>query len=45
MYLYYKIKTIPRYLLFDKNGIIIDDNAPRPSDNELKTLIKKNINI
>ncbi|GGG96617.1 hypothetical protein GCM10011416_13070 [Polaribacter pacificus] len=39
LYQQYKIKTIPRYLLFDKNGVIIDDNAPRPSDPGLKKLI------
>lgn len=40
----YKIKTIPRYLLFDKNGKIIDDDAPRPSSKELKKLIEENMN-
>ncbi|WP_084158172.1 TlpA family protein disulfide reductase [Gaetbulibacter saemankumensis] len=40
----YKIKTIPRFLLFDPEGRIIDANAKRPSDPELKkqllTLLK-----
>ncbi|WP_298325876.1 TlpA disulfide reductase family protein [uncultured Dokdonia sp.] len=43
LYNNYNIKTIPRYLLFDKFGKIIDDNAPRPSDNELASLIKANL--
>ena len=43
LYTNYNIKTIPRYLLFDKFGKIIDDNAPRPSDNELASLIKANL--
>jgi len=36
-----KIFTIPRYMLIDKNGAIIDPDAPRPSDPKLKVLIKK----
>jgi hypothetical protein len=30
-------------LLFDSDGKIIDDNAPRPSSEELKKLIEENI--
>ncbi len=37
----FKIKTIPRYLLYDKNGVLVDSNAPRPS-NEKK--IRKLLN-
>lgn len=43
LYKNYKIKTIPRYLLFDQAGQIIDSDAPRPSDEALITLIKANI--
>ena len=43
LYKNYKIETIPRYLLFDKNGKIIDSDAPRPSENELEKLIKASI--
>lgn len=43
LYKNFKIEAIPRYLLFDKNGKIINDNAPRPSENELKKLIKASI--
>ncbi|PCI34722.1 MAG: hypothetical protein COB60_05895 [Flavobacteriaceae bacterium] len=32
----YKINAIPRFLLFDKEGKIVDANAKRPSDPELK---------
>jgi thiol-disulfide isomerase/thioredoxin len=32
----FKINTIPRYMLTDKNGKVIDDNAPRPSDKEIR---------
>lgn len=39
----YNIYTIPRYLLIDKKGEIISDDAPRPSDPKLKTLIKKHL--
>ncbi len=39
----YKINGVPRYLLIDKNGKIISDDAPRPSDPELESLIKKHL--
>ncbi|AUC85678.1 hypothetical protein CW731_10440 [Polaribacter sp. ALD11] len=35
-----KLKTIPRYILFDKNGILISDNAPKPSDKKFEAKIK-----
>lgn len=37
----FEIHAIPRYLLFDKNGIIVDDDAPKPSSKELKNLLDK----
>lgn len=37
----FKIQTIPRYLFFGKDGVIVDDNAPSPSDKKLKTLIEQ----
>ncbi|RED48859.1 thiol-disulfide isomerase/thioredoxin [Seonamhaeicola aphaedonensis] len=43
LYKNYGIKTIPRYLLFGKDGKIIDENAPRPSQLELTELIKASI--
>jgi len=35
----YNIKAIPRFILLDKNGNIVDANAPRPSDPSLKGLL------
>jgi thiol-disulfide isomerase/thioredoxin len=35
------ISSIPRYVLFNKKGEIIDVNAPRPSRKELEILIEK----
>jgi thiol-disulfide isomerase/thioredoxin len=37
----YHIYTIPRYILINKEGNIIDDDAPSPSDPKLKELIDK----
>ena len=34
------ISTIPRYILFGKNGNIISSDAPRPSDHKLTTLLE-----
>ncbi|SMO38734.1 TlpA family protein disulfide reductase [Solitalea koreensis] len=37
----YKIKGIPRFMLFDRNGNIVNVDAPRPSEPKLKeTLIE-----
>tara|TARA_B100000949_G_scaffold108080_1_gene95974 strand:- start:35564 stop:37099 length:1536 start_codon:yes stop_codon:yes gene_type:complete len=43
LYKNYKIKTIPRYLLFGKDGKIINENAPRPSEKELVDLIMASV--
>ena len=32
----FKINAIPRYMLIDKNGKVIDDDAARPSDKEIR---------
>ncbi|POY38595.1 TlpA family protein disulfide reductase [Solitalea longa] len=40
----YAIKGIPRFMLFDKNGNIIDVDAPRPSDPKLKELLNEWLN-
>ncbi|MGY0408265.1 MAG: TlpA family protein disulfide reductase, partial [Polaribacter sp.] len=37
----YKINRIPRFLLFDKDGKIVDTNAKRPSNPELKKQLLK----
>ena len=37
----YSINQIPTFLLIDKEGKIIDPNAPRPSDPQLAEVLKK----
>ena len=37
----YGIEGIPRFMVFDKQGNIVDVHAPRPSSPELKELLKK----
>lgn len=34
----FSVGTIPRYILLDPEGIIVDNNAPRPSDPKLRKL-------
>jgi len=36
---YYKVNTIPRFLVFDKNGKIVSADALRPSNPKLKELL------
>ncbi|HAH74537.1 TlpA family protein disulfide reductase [Butyricimonas virosa] len=36
----YKIKGIPRFMVFDKKGNIVSDSAPRPSNPMLKKMIE-----
>lgn len=36
-----QIKTIPRYLIFNKKGELVSKNAPAPSSSELKKLLDK----
>ena len=36
----YQISGIPRFILIDPKGNIVDANAPRPSDPRLKTLLQ-----
>jgi thiol-disulfide isomerase/thioredoxin len=36
---YYKIKSIPRYLIYDKEGNIIKDSSLRPSDNKFRSVL------
>ena len=40
-YKQHKINEIPRYLLYDKEGKIINDNTPAPSETALNTLLDK----
>ena len=39
----YAIFGIPRFMLIDKTGHLISVNAPRPSSNEIRTLIEERI--
>lgn len=36
---FYGVKSIPRFMVFDKDGKVVDINAPRPSDSALKEMI------
>lgn len=38
---YYKIKGIPRFMVFDREGKIVTIDSPRPSNPELKQLLEK----
>lgn len=38
---YYKVNTIPRFLVFDKQGKIVTVDSPRPSNPQLKSLLEK----
>ena len=37
------LSTIPRYVLFGKDGKIINSDAPRPSDINIEALIEKHL--
>jgi len=38
---HFDIETIPRYIIFDKHGQLVNANAPRPSDPALTKLLDK----
>jgi len=38
---YFQINSIPRYMIMDKKGDIVETNAPRPSDEALMGLLLK----
>lgn len=38
---HWKINTIPRYMLFGKNGVVLHQNAPGPEGLEIKKLLDK----
>ncbi len=40
----YGIRGIPRFILIDDKGNVIDANAPRPSSDKIKTILK-NLNL
>lgn len=37
----FNISEIPRYMIFDKNGVLLNSNAPRPSDPKLKEILNE----
>lgn len=37
----YEVNSIPRFILIDPQGNIVDPNAPRPSEDRLKVLLKE----
>lgn len=39
----YKIKGIPRFMVFGRNGRVVTIDAPRPSDPALKALLEKEL--
>jgi thiol-disulfide isomerase/thioredoxin len=39
-----ELKTIPRYVLYNKNGELVHKNAPRPSSKEIKMLFDTYLN-
>ncbi|MBV7533256.1 TlpA disulfide reductase family protein [Chitinophaga sp. sic0106] len=40
---FYEIKGIPRFMVFNKKGEIVNTNAPRPSTSELKLLLEEEL--
>lgn len=36
-----KLELIPRYIIFDKQGSLVEMNAPRPSDEQATIIINK----
>jgi thiol-disulfide isomerase/thioredoxin len=41
----YKLNTIPRYMIFDKNGMIIHEDAPGPDAKEALEILKELLNL
>lgn len=37
----WNILSIPRYMVFDKEGKLVDANAPRPNDGKIETILDK----
>lgn len=40
----YNIQSIPRFMLFDREGNFISDSAPRPSSPQLKKILENELN-
>ena len=39
-----KLRYIPRYLFFNRDGHLLNENAPRPSDDDISSLITRLLN-
>ena len=39
----YQLEGIPRYFIFSKSGELVDKNAPRPSDWDIKSVLEKQL--
>lgn len=37
----HNISSIPRYMLFDKKGVLVDANAPHPDDRKIEAALKQ----
>ena len=37
----FNVSTIPRFILIDPNGVVVNDNAPRPSNEQLINIFDK----
>lgn len=37
----HEVNMIPRYMIFDKNGVLVNKDAPRPSDQKIAGLLKE----
>lgn len=38
---YYKVLWVPHYIVFDKNGLVVNADAPQPLDPELRILLDR----
>jgi thiol-disulfide isomerase/thioredoxin len=43
IYKYYKVAGIPRFMVFDREGKIVNVDAPKPSQPEFKRLIEQTL--
>ena len=43
IYQYYKIEGIPRFMVFDRQGKIVNVDAPKPSEPAFKTLLEQTL--
>ena len=39
----YRINSIPRFMVFDKQGKVVSIDSPRPSDPKLKTMLDETL--